>query len=101
MIDILAELFQKSDEDEIDSIYYFLVGDIAADYRHIRLGMGEELTKYSISLALGLCKEEVEAKFQRIGDLGSLAARLEHKPEKKFSEYFEIEALSVKFMKDY
>jgi len=76
MIDILAELFQKSDEDEIDSISYFLVGDIAADYRHIRLSMGEELTKSSISLALGLCKEEVEAKFQRIGDLGSLAARL-------------------------
>jgi len=42
MISILAELFQETDEDEIESISYFLVGDITAGYKDIQLGMGRK-----------------------------------------------------------
>ena len=95
MIRILAELFQKSDEDEIDSICYFLVGAITADYKDIKLGMGEEMTKSSISLALEIGEEEVNTKFQELGDLGDLTEEVEHEPEKKFTDFFEVDTLTV------
>lgn len=95
MISTLAELFQNADEEEIDSISYFLVGDITAGYKDIKLGMGEEMTKSSISLALELGEDEVNERFQKSGDLGDLAAEVDHEPEKKFEEIFEIKDLTV------
>ncbi len=94
MISILAELFQETDE--VDSISYFLVGDITAGYKDIQLGMGEEMTKSSISLAFNLEEAEIDRRLQDLGDLGNLVAEVNYEPEKKFSEYFKIEELNIK-----
>ena len=96
MISILAELFQETDEDEIESISYFLVGDITAGYKDIQLGMGEEMTKSSISLAFNLEEAEIDRRLQDLGDLGNLVAEVNYEPEKKFSDYFKIEELNIK-----
>jgi len=96
MISILAELFQETDEDEIESISYFLVGDITAGYKDIQLGMGEEMTKSSISLAFNLEEAEIDRRLQDLGDLGNLVAEVNYEPEKKFSDYFKIEELKIK-----
>ena len=96
MITILADLFQSSNKEEIDKICYFLVGNITADYKDIQIGMGEQMTKSSISLALDLDESEVDKKFQEIGDLGDLAEQVEREPEEKFSEFHEIKELTVK-----
>ena len=70
MIDILAHLFQKSDLEDIDKICYFLVGKITADYEDIQLGMREQMSKSSLSLAFDLDESTVDQIYQEIGDLG-------------------------------
>jgi DNA ligase-1 len=80
---ILAKLFKKADVDEIDKICYFLSGKIAAEYKEIKLGVGEALIKSSISLAFKIDESVVEQEFQKQGDLGIVAEVLPDKYVKR------------------
>lgn len=44
----------------------FLAGDSAADYKEIKLGLGE-LTKSSIALALEVNESTINAKYSELG----------------------------------
>lgn len=91
MIDLLAELFTKASLEDIDKICYFLLGEVAAEYKHVKLGIGDKMAIEAVSFAGGIKKEYVEEKFKDLGDLGNVAAELLGEKHTKFQEYFEFE----------
>ena len=96
MISILAELFKESTISDIDKICYFSVDRIAAGYKDVQLGIGDEMAKSAIALAASADIQKVEEEFKEIGDLGEVAYRLIGAREKRFEEFFKFgEALSV------
>lgn len=96
MINDLAELFKEATTRTIDKICYFVLGGIAAGYKNVHLGIGDEMTKSAIALAAGVDKQKVEEEMKEIGDLGEVAYKLVGAKEKKFEDFFTFEdALSV------
>jgi len=95
MISILAELFEEATVDNIDKICYFLAGDIAAGYKDINLGMGDEMTKTSLSMATDLEESEIEEKLREIGDLGDVAAQISLEKHSRYEDVFNFEELTV------
>jgi DNA ligase-1 len=96
MINALAELFKGSTVESIDKVCYFVLGDIAADYKDVKLGIGDEMVKSAIALVAGIEKNEVAEKTREIGDLGNVAHKLVSVQQKKFKGFFKFEGeLSV------
>ncbi|MGD8545338.1 MAG: ATP-dependent DNA ligase, partial [Candidatus Bathyarchaeota archaeon] len=97
MTELLAEIFREATVDNIDKICYFLMGTIAAEYKDIFLGIGEEMAKSAVALAAAVDKEVVEEKYKEIGDLGEVAVELLQMKEKKIKDFFTFQkTLSVK-----
>lgn len=97
MTSLLAELFKQATSEDIDKICYFIMGEIAAGYKDLYLGIGDEMAKSAVALAAAVDKQRVEEKFKEIGDLGEVADRLLHIKEKKFKDFFSFQkTLSVK-----
>ncbi|MFW6110746.1 MAG: ATP-dependent DNA ligase [Thermoproteota archaeon] len=97
MTNLLAELFKKATSENIDKICYFTLGEIAAGYKNIYLGLGDEMTKSAIALAAAVDKQKVEEKFKEIGDLGRVADTLLQTKEEKLKNFFSFQKnLSVK-----
>ncbi|MFW6117353.1 MAG: ATP-dependent DNA ligase, partial [Thermoproteota archaeon] len=88
MTDLLAKLFNEATAENIDKICYFTMGEIAAGYKNIYLGIGEEMIKSAIAMAAAVDEQEVDEKFKEIGDLGEVADRLLQIKEKKFKQFF-------------
>lgn len=91
MVDTLAELFKEAKVGDIDKICYFTLGEIAAGYKRVHLGVGDEIAKSAIALAADLDKQIVVEKMKDIGDLGEVAYRLVGPKEKKFDDFFTFE----------
>lgn len=97
MTEILAELFKEVAAEDIDKICYFIVGEIAAGYKDIYLGIGDEMAKSAVAQAAAVDKETVEEKFKEIGDLGEVADELLQVKEKRFKDFFTFQkTLSVR-----
>ncbi len=88
MINLLAELFKEATLENIDKICYFVLGEIAAGYEDVQLGIGNELAKSAIALAANVDKSKVEEEMRRIGDLGDVAYGLLKDEKRKFEEFF-------------
>ncbi|MFA5382560.1 MAG: ATP-dependent DNA ligase [Candidatus Micrarchaeia archaeon] len=84
MTDHLAELFKKSDIDEIDKIIYLCQGSIAPRFKGIDLGIGEKFVIRAIALATGNETRLIETKFKKSGDLGDVASELLSKKRQDF-----------------
>lgn len=83
LIDILAELFKKTDAEIIDKVCYLAQGRVAPFYAAVEIGMADKMVAQSIGEAFGLSKEEVLKDFDKKGDLGFVAFELsEHKRTK-------------------
>lgn len=76
MVQILAEIFKKSEPAEIDKICYILLGKIAPGYEDIVLGLSEKSVQRAIAMASGASKSEVEDKTRSAGDLGQVASQM-------------------------
>lgn len=76
MVNILSELFKKSDKDEIQKIIYITQGQLAPNFEGIEFGIADKLVESSISIATGFDKKEVESLYQKYGDLGEVAQKL-------------------------
>jgi DNA ligase-1 len=76
MTDLLAELFKKADNSEIDKLVYITQGILAPPYEGIDLGLGEQFAIRAIAAAAGYSKEEVETHYKKTGDLGITAEQL-------------------------
>ncbi len=85
---LLAELFKKLNEKEIDKAVYLLQGQLKPQHYGIVLGLGERYVINAISLSTGYSKEEVEKEYNKIGDLGKVAELL-IKDKKQFPLYRE------------
>lgn len=96
MTDLLAELFKEATTENIDKICYFIMGEIAAGYKDIFLGIGDEMAKSAVALAAAVDKRRVEEEFKEIGDLGEVADKLLGIKEEKFKGFFAFQrTLSV------
>lgn len=76
MVAILADLFEKSNKENIDAICYLLLGDFGPGYKDTELGIGEAMIQKAIAQAGDLNKEKVEEKTKELGDLGKVAQKL-------------------------
>ncbi len=96
MINTLAKMFKEVTAENIDKICYFVLGEIAAGYKDVQLGVGDEMAKSAIALAAGVDEEKVGEEMKEIGDLGEVAHKLIGAKIQKFEEFFEFEdGLSV------
>lgn len=83
LIDILSELFKKTDAKEIDKIIYLVQGRVAPFYAPIEIGMADKTVSSSVALAFGLSKEDVWKDYVRTGDMGSVVYKLSDKSKTK------------------
>ena len=67
LIDILAELFKKTDKTTVDKVMYLAQGRVAPFYEPIEIGMADKMVAQSIGEAFGLTKDEVLAEYARKG----------------------------------
>ncbi|MCJ7829501.1 DNA ligase, partial [Patescibacteria group bacterium] len=74
--EILAELFQKASEKEIDKICYLCLGKLAPVYAGLDFNLAEKLMIRVISKAFGIPEEKIKREYKRIGDLGELTATI-------------------------
>lgn len=83
LIDILAELFKKTDRTTVDKVMYLTQGRVAPFYEPVEIGMADKMVAQSIGEAFGLTKDEVLAEYDKKGDLGLVAFELSEKKRRK------------------
>lgn len=76
LIDILADLFKNTANEEIDKVTYLLQGRIAPFFAVREIGMADKMVAQSIGEAFGLTKAEVLTHYNQKGDLGLVAYEL-------------------------
>ncbi|MFA5126155.1 MAG: ATP-dependent DNA ligase [archaeon] len=79
MTDYLAELFEKTPANDAKRVVYLLQGRIAPQFEGKEIGFGEKLIAEGIAKATGFTREEVDALFNKSGDLGNTAEELMQK----------------------
>ena len=70
---ILADLFKKTKNKEIDKVVYLTLGKIAPEYSDIVMGMADKMVLKSIALAANKDVKKVRAIYKKTGDIGSAA----------------------------
>ena len=85
LIEILSELFKKTEEGEIDKITYLLQGRIAPFFAPVEIGMAEKTVAQSLANAYDSTKEDVLKLYQKLGDMGKAAYQLSEKEKIKDS----------------
>lgn len=74
MTKVLADLFRKSDPEEIDKVVYLTWGKLKPDYEEFpELGLAEKLALRAISQATGLPISQIEKLYKDLGDIGKAA----------------------------
>jgi len=94
--EILADLFSKSDKNEIDKIVYLSLGRLAPSYVDIVFNIAERMVLQIISQAYGVDLEEVKKVYKKKGDLGDVVTSISSqkgkglKVEEVYSKLLEI-----------
>jgi len=83
MTDYLAELFEKTPANDAKRVVYLLQGRIAPQFEGKEIGFGEKLIAEGIAKATGFTREEVDALFNKSGDLGNTAEELMQKRQQR------------------
>ncbi len=83
LIEILSELFKKTDNTTVDKVMYLAQGRVAPFYEPVEIGMADKMVAQSIGEAFGLTKDEVLEEYARKGDLGIVAFELSEKKRQK------------------
>jgi len=76
MTDILAELFKKAKEGEVDKLVYLIQGILAPPYEGLDLGVGEKFAIEAIAVSSGHTSAQVDRHYKKSGDLGLTAEEL-------------------------
>jgi len=71
--DLLTELLKQTPKESIDKIVYLTQGKLYPDFIGVELGLAEKLAIKAISEVSGKPEDEVEKKFNELGDLGKVA----------------------------
>ena len=80
---ILAELFKKSGDDEIDKIIYLLLGSLAPSYEGIVFNIAERMMLQVINKTYGVDLDKVNKLYKEKGDLGEVAFALAQNQKSK------------------
>lgn len=75
MTEILAELFQKTEDSEIDRVCYLLQGRVVPQYQKLDFVLAERMIFRSLITAFSISENQAKQRFQEIGDLGKLAEK--------------------------
>ncbi len=73
MFEILAELFKKVNNDEIDKVVYLLQEQLLPPFYDVEIGMAEKMVIKGIAKAKGVSISAVEKLYKEKGDLGLVA----------------------------
>ena len=76
LVKTLAELYAKSSPDEIQPLTYLIQGRLVPFFEPVEIGLGDKLVIAAIAQAFDQPSEEVAKRFDRLGDLGLVAANL-------------------------
>lgn len=79
LIDILSDLFKKTDKNTIDLVIYLAQGRLAPFFAPIEIGMADKTVTVAIANAYGESKEDVWKLYQKKGDMGIVAQQLNSK----------------------
>lgn len=82
LVEILAELFSKTPEDEVASTTYLLQGRLAPFFKPIEIGMGNNYVADAIARAFDADRTVVLQRFDRLGDIGAAAREMAEESEK-------------------
>jgi DNA ligase-1 len=82
---ILAVLFKKVSNNEIDKVAYLTLGRIASDYADINLGMAEKMVLRAVAEAAGTEPSEALRLYKKLGDIGLVAEKLVGRKRKELS----------------
>jgi DNA ligase-1 len=91
---ILADLFKKSDSNEIDKITYLLLGLLAPSYEGIVFNIAERMMLQVLSYAYGVDLDRVKKLYKEKGDLGEVAFALAQNQKSK-SKNQKLDVLDV------
>lgn len=73
MREILSNFFKKVPKQDIDKVSYLTLGKIAADYKHIELGLAEKMILRAITAAADKDIAAIKKIFKKKGDIGLTA----------------------------
>jgi len=76
---ILADLFKKTDENEIGNICYLVLGQLAPVYQAVDFNLAEKTMIKVIAKASGSEEAVVKKEYKKVGDLGEVAQQLKLK----------------------
>lgn len=101
MTAVLAELFKKTDLEEIDKIVYLCQGQLAPAFEQVEVGMGEKYVEEAIAKAAGYTKGEVQTSYRKEGDLGLVAESMLGKKKQRslFSTELTVEKVFKNLLK--
>ena len=88
MIDILIELFDKTELENIRIVIYLTSGKIGADFEDLDIGIAEKMVIKAIAKAVGKSEEIVTALFAKKGDLGEVVEAFKAKSTQQGLEAF-------------
>lgn len=81
MTEHLADLIKKMPAEDIKKIIYLMQGKIAPNFEGKEIGFGEKLVAEAIAKATGFTRKEVDAMFNKTGDMGTAAEKLIEKKQ--------------------
>ena len=81
--EILAELFKKAAEGEIDKICYLSLGRLAPLYAGIEFNLAEKMMMRAIAQAYQQGEKKVRKEYKKIGDLGEVAKSFDQRAKSK------------------
>lgn len=70
--EILAELFNKSSEDEIDKTVYLLLGSLAPSYKNVVFNIAERMMLRALAQAYNQELKGIKDTYKKTGDLGDV-----------------------------
>ncbi len=86
LIDILADVFRRTDKHSIDKITYLLQGRIAPFFEPIEIGMADKTVAEALAQTFGKTKEEILDLYNKNGDMGLVAQQLKSKVKSQNSK---------------
>lgn len=82
MTEILADLFKKIDQENIDKVLYLLQGSVVPMYQKVDFGLAEKMLTKGITQALDIEKKVFKNRLHQIGDLGKTTEEFRKKAKK-------------------
>jgi DNA ligase-1 len=80
LVQTLAELYSRASADEIQPVTYLIQGRLAPFFEPVEIGMGDKLVLAAVAQAAGRPIPDVSKLYDRLGDLGLVAAEVSGQP---------------------